>query len=115
MKTRGNIFVNARKVPVAEEFGDVRQLIAEAREIDAQLAKFTEDVHAPADWARSQIAIGALKRIVQNAIVRLQLGELQVRKLHHVKRFVEILVLVQYQRGVPVDHHQVMFIVTQVS
>src|SRR5258706_16186384 len=40
MKSGRNIFVNSRQVPIAEKFGDVRQFIVEASEVDANLSQF---------------------------------------------------------------------------
>ena len=43
----------------------------------------------------------------------LQFRQLQVGQLHHVKRLLKILPLINDQRRVPVHHHQVMLVVAQ--
>src|SRR5207245_706926 len=107
MKAGGNVFINARQVPVAEELSDIGQLVAEAGQVNADFAQLTQHDTAPAHRPHGQIAIGPLQRTVQNPVVSLQLGQLQVGQLHHVERLVKVLRLVNEQGRVPVNDHQI--------
>jgi len=42
VKARGKCLINAREVPIAEEFRDIRELIAETREVDSQFAQLAK-------------------------------------------------------------------------
>src|SRR5438094_7403364 len=55
MKAGGDVLVNAREVPIAEEFGDVGELIAEAGEIDPDFAQLTQDIALTAQGLLAQI------------------------------------------------------------
>ena len=59
------------------------------------------------------VAVGPLDRVVEDAVVGLQLGELHVRQLHQVERLVEVLRLVDDQGGVPVDDDDVALVVAE--
>src|SRR4051812_12505381 len=113
MKSRGDVFVNARQVPVTEKFADVRQLVTEPRQVDAYFAQLAQDAGASANGTRAQVAISALERIVQDSIVGLQFGQLQIRQFHHVERFIEILRLIDQQCRVPINDDDVMLVIAQ--
>ena len=48
MKTRGNVFVNPREMPVAKKFRDVRQFVVKPREIDAYVPQLAQHLAAAA-------------------------------------------------------------------
>src|SRR5204863_3752534 len=97
MEAGGEVLVNAREVPVAEEFSDVREFIAEPREVDADLAQLAQDAGVAATAARAQVPIRALQRMIQDAIVSLQFRQLQIGQLHDVKRLVKVLPLINQE------------------
>ena len=116
MEAGGQCLVNPRQVPVAEELGDIGQFVAEACQVDADLAKLT--LHAgrlpAAPAAGGDVAVRFFHRVVENAVVRLQFRELHVGQLHQVERFVQIVRLVDDDGGVPVDDDQIAVVVTEV-
>src|SRR6266567_2393798 len=57
MESGRNVLVNARQVPIAEEFCDVGKLIAEAGQVNADFPQLPEHDGAPTHWPRAQIAV----------------------------------------------------------
>src|SRR5581483_8476444 len=98
MKPGGNVFVNAREMPIAKKLGNVGQFIVKPGKVDADVAQFAQNVTAAAHMAFAKIAIGAFQGLVENPVVGFEFGQLKVRQLDHIKRFVEILGLVNDER-----------------
>ena len=61
METGGDAGINAGEVPVAEEFGDIGQFIAELSQIDPQFAQFAQDTALQTQASHPQIAVGPLE------------------------------------------------------
>ena len=67
MEAGEEMLVNPRQVSVAEELGDVQQLIVQPGQIDADFAQIAADL--PADPpGTGQIAIGGLQRPIQHVV-----------------------------------------------
>ena len=62
-----------------------------------------------------EVAVGAFDDVVEDAVVGLELGELEVGEFHEVERFVEVARFVDDQRGVPVDDDQVVVVIAESS
>ena len=101
-------------MPITKEFGDVRQLIAQAGQVDANFPQLIENSRLISQCPRRQIAIRPLHRLIQNPVISLQLRQLQIRQLHHVHRLVNIPWLIEHQSRIPVHHHQVMIVIAQI-
>src|SRR5687767_14211730 len=104
-------------MPVAEKLGDVGKLIGQAGEIDADLAQLTLNIaRVQAAQARGdgEIAIRGIDGRVEDAVVRFELGELEVRQLHDVEDLIEVARLIDDQGGVPVHHDEVALVVGQI-
>src|SRR5437764_15478569 len=113
MKAGGDILIDTGEVPIAKKFRDVRKLIAETRKVDADFAQLAHNAAAPAQSAGSQIAISPLERFIENPIIGFQFGELQVGQLHDEKDLLKIAPFIDDQRGIPINYHQVMLVVTE--
>ena len=113
MEAGGEVLVNARQVPVAEELRNVGQLITEPRQVNADFPQLAQHGRPAARRSRAQVAIRPVQRVVQDAVVGFQLRQLQVGQLHHVERLLEVLRLIDNQRRVPIHDHQVVLIVAQ--
>src|SRR5687767_14858599 len=102
--------VDAGKVPITDELSDVGKLIAEASEVDANFAQ--ENNHfALAVGTGAKVAVGPLERAIEQAIVGLQFGQMEVRQFHDIKNFREILRFIDDERGVPIDHSELALVV----
>src|SRR6185295_19591870 len=77
VEAQRKLFVDAGEVPVAKKLGDVRQLVVEARHINADLSQFPQNIAARTQRTFAEIAIRTVERNVENAVVRFQFGKLQ--------------------------------------
>src|SRR5687768_9811334 len=113
VETGGDVLVNSRQMPVSEKFGDVGKLVAEPREVHADFLQFVQHTAAATKRTLAQVAIRSIQSVVQKTVVRLQLGQLQIGQFDDVQRFVEVLGFIDDQRRIPVDDHEVMFVIAQ--
>ena len=115
MEAHGGGLVDPGEMPIAEELAEVRQLVAETRHVDAQFAELAEDIGAAAQRAVAEVAVAALERGVEVPVVGLELGELEIGELQDVDGFGGVGRLVDEQRGVPIDHDEVVLVVAQAA
>ena len=68
-------------------------------------------------WYYEMTALGLNYRLsdINCALAKSQLGKLEIGQFHDVERFSEILGMIHDKRGVPVDHDQIVFIITQIA
>ncbi|MEI9999489.1 MAG: hypothetical protein WDO13_10140 [Verrucomicrobiota bacterium] len=102
--------VDAGKVPVAEELGDVRDLVgqlghvdAEAAQVAQRLVRGAEDAPAPA----LEVVVGAVEVLVEALVHDAEFLELQVGQLQGVEDVVDVAAQVDDERRVPVDDGEV--------
>jgi len=110
----GGHLVEAGDVPVAEELGDVGQLVAEAGHVDAQFAEVAEELAAAAD-GDGEIPVGPFEGGVEEAVVGFEFGELEVREFEDVEGFLPFGGFVDQQGGVPVDDDEVVLVIAEMA
>src|SRR2546430_17595472 len=96
-----NVFVYSRQVPITEKLRDVGEFIAQARQVNANFAQLTPHIAFAAQRLLPQIAIGPFQRLIQNAVVSLQLRQLEIGQFHDIECLVEILRLLPSTRPRP--------------
>src|SRR2546421_4165324 len=112
MEPGGDVLVNARQMPVSEEFRDVREFIIKPRQIDANFLQLVQNKGAAPPGGDGEVAIRALQSLVQEPVVGFQFRQLQIGQLHDVERVLKIIRLIDQQRRVPIDDCQIVLIIT---
>ena len=89
VEARGNLFVDAGEMPVAEKLGRVRGSSFK-RAMSMRISRAARGECRRANrWLFAKVAIRAFQRVVEQAIVGFEFGELEVRQFHDVERFIE--------------------------
>lgn len=105
--------VNAGEMPVAHEFRDVGEFVAESGEIDSNFAE--EEDHLALAGTGAKVAIGALQGAVEEAIVCFEFGEMEVGEFHDVEDFGKILRFVDHEGGIPINDGEISLVIAEIA